>query len=388
MSRILPVTASTMVDRRTQWTWSDRGAVADCDATTGTDTWGNLWGTSTSGYEVNQWTLSPGTCSKWSDYTYPADGSKDKPHTWSYFKKDSVKGTWDKSSQNKTAPFYPSLDGSGKFNSVPDTFDDHSFFVNFPDDKDTNFKDSNRTDAKNLILSFLDLTPVKSTGAAGWNVNNYWTKLPMHAVYGKTGLTANVTGNTNPYTNPPPQLTPLADSLSWANMYFTDYIKNYQSPGCDTKGDIASQNTMDGIPCRGNYVILLTDGLESARLKAGVPDYDAAAGEAKSLLDINVKTFVIGFGQDIVGNQTLNNIAKAGGTDKAYFAANLAQLKQALQVIFQVISNQFYGRSNPVITRTRDRLFRASFEIKSGDYWGHLMAWNADAMTGSPRPGI
>ena len=256
----------------------------------------------------------------------------------------------------------------GKFNNVPNTFDDHTFFVNFPDDKDADFKDSDRTDAKNLILSFLDLTPVKSVCG---ETDKYHTKLPMHDHYGKRGLTA--------YTQAS-GFTPLADSLLWANMYFSDYIFNYNG------GDISSQNTMDGIPCRGNYVILLTDGLESARLKAGLPDYDAAANEAKALLDINVKTFVIGFGQDIVGNQTLNNIAKAGGTDKAYFAADFTQLKQALQVIFQMISNQFYGRSNPVITRTRDRLFRAAFEIKDGDYYGHMMAWDADRMTGALAP--
>jgi len=86
-------------------------------------------------------------------------------------------------------------------------------------------------------------------------------------------------------------------------------------------------------PARGNYVILLTDGLESARLKGGVPDYDAAAKEAADLLSINVKTYVIGFGQDVVGNQTLSNIANAGGTQKAYFAADLAQLKEALRTI-------------------------------------------------------
>ena len=202
----------------------------------------------------------------------------------------------------------------------------------------------------------------------------------MHALYGRTGLTANFTQNNNPSTNPPPQLTPLADSLSWANMYFSDYIINYNG------GDIASQTKIGGIPCRGNYIILLTDGLESARLKAGVPDYNAAVTEAANLLTINVKTFVVGFGQDIVGNQTLNNIANAGGTQKAYFAANLNELQSALQAIFQTIANQFYGRSNPVITKARDRLFRGSFEIKNGDYYGHLMAWNADTQTGVLAP--
>ena len=143
-------------------------------------------------------------------------------------------------------------------------------------------------------------------------------------------------------------------------MYFNDYIFNYNG------GDISSQTYVGNTPCRGNYIILLTDGLESARLKSGVPDYNAAVVEAANLLNINVKTFVVGFGTDIVGNQTLNNIANAGGTQQAYFAANLNQLQNALQTIFQAIASQFYGRSNPVITSARDRLFRGSFEIKNG----------------------
>ncbi len=340
----------------TQWTWSDRGVRADCEATLDVDN------NNPSGDNWTKWTLSGANCYKWSEYYYPADGSSNKPHTWSYFKIAS--GKWPKNAQ--TPNYYPSKDNLGNFNNTPNTFDNHTFFANFPDDKDAGFKSSDRTDIKNLIMSYLDLTPVKSW----WN-DNYWTALPMHDNYGRKGLTANTQAS---------GYTPLADSLLWANMYFSDYIFNYKG------GDIASQTKIGDIPCRGNYIILLTDGLESARLKAGAPDYDAAVKEAADLLTINVKTFVVGFGQDIVGNQTLNNIANAGGTQKAYFAADLNQLKSALQTIFQTIANQFYGRSNPVITKSRDRLFRGSFEIKDGDYYGHLMAWDADKQTGVLAP--
>jgi len=340
----------------TQWTWSDRGEVADCEATLGADN------NNPSGDQWTKWTLSPGQCYKWSEYYYPADGSSDKPHTWSYFKVAS--GKWPKTSQ--TPNYYFSKDGSGNFNNIQNTFDNHTFFVNFPDDKDAGFKSSDRTAIKNLIMSYLDLTPVKS-----WSDDKYWTKLPMHDNYGRRGLTA--------YTQAS-NYTPLADSLLWANMYFSDYIFNYNG------GDIYSQNKIGDVPCRGNYIILLTDGLESARLKAGLPDYDAAIKEAADLLTIGVKTFVVGFGLDIVGNQTLNNIANAGGTQNAYFAADFNQLKSSLQVIFQAIANQFYGRSNPVITKARDRLFRGAFEIKNGDYYGHLMAWDADTQTGVLAP--
>jgi hypothetical protein len=348
-----------------QWSWSDRGEIADCEAEVGSEQL-----TDFTKDQYTKWTLQGSNCYKTSDYYYPSDGSSNKPNTWSYFKidkkgtTDTSKWTWSKTSQ--TPNYYPSKDGTGNFNSIPNTFDNHVFFVNFPDDKDAAFKDSDRTAAKNLIMSYLDLTPVQNP-----ETRRYETKLPMHDNYGRSGLTSNTQ---------PSGYTPLADSLLWANMYFNDYIFNYNG------GDIASQTMLGDVPCRGNYVILLTDGLESARLKAGLPDYDAAVKEAADLLKINVKTFVVGFGQDIVGNQTLNNIANAGGTQKAYFAADFDSLRSGLQTIFQVIANQFYGRSNPVITKARDRLFRGSFEIRDGDYYGHLMAWDADKKTGVLAP--
>ena len=239
-------------------------------------------------------------------------------------------------------------------------------FVNFPDDKDVKFKDTDRAANTNLIKSFLDLTPVQRP-EGGY----YWTKLPVQDTVGRKGLTANTAAS---------GYTPLADSLASANTYFSDYINNYNG------GDPYSKEKFGETLCRGNYIILLTDGLESCRLKGGAPDYDAAPLEAANLLSINVKTFVIGFGMDIKGNATLTNIAKSGGTEKAYFAANFDELKGALRSIFQIITGQYYGRSNPVITRSRDRLYRGNFDIKDGDWRGHLMAWDADKMTGVLAP--
>jgi hypothetical protein len=295
-------------------------------------------------------------------YSYPADGTANKPHTWTYFNVNA--GKWSKPAKN--SGYYPSKDGVGNRNNVEGAFDNHYFFINFPDDKEAGFKSSDRTAIKNLILSFLDLTPVKSPETGRYN-----TKLPNHNTYGRKGLTANTTDSS---------YTPLADSLLWGNYYFTDYIDNYNG------GDLFSKTKIGDIPCRGNYVILLTDGLESSRFDKGLPDYAAAPKEAADLLTIGVKTFVIGFGTNIYGNQALNNIALAGGTQQAYFAADFNQLKTALQNIFQTIANQFYGRSNPVVTKSRDRLFRGAFEIKDGDYYGHLMAWDADKQTGVLAP--
>lgn len=308
--------------------------------------------------------LVPGTCFDWSYFRYTPEGTTNRPHTWSYFRIDGS-NNWKKSTSTQPDPFYPALPGN------PGENDNHHFFINFPDDKDALFKESDRTAIKNTILSYLDLTPVKRPDAS-----EYWTKLPIHSIAGKKGLA----GNGDAFDAK--KQTPLADSLSWSFTYFDDYINKYNG------GDPSSKETFGETICRGNYIILLTDGLESCRFSGGVPDYNAAVTEAVTLYGINVKTFVIGFGGDIVGNQTLNNIALAGsgGKHKAFFAADFDQLKEALRSIFQLISGQYYGRSNPVITRKRDRLYRGNFDFKDGDYMGHLMAWDADPKTGVLAP--
>lgn len=344
-----------------EYAWLQFSATS-CPATNGADNF------PVNATQTSHWSVV-GSCYDYSAYAYPADGTNNKPHTWSYFKVDN-KGYWP---NNKQTPNYPSVDGAGKLNLTPGTNDDHFNFINFPDDKDKiNFHDSDRTTITNLIKSFLDLTPVKSPESG-----LYWTKLPLHDTYGRKGLTGNTTASS---------FTPLADSLSDAYRYFYDYIYNYRCDSCSVKGDSSSTEKFGDTLCRGNYVIVLTDGLESCRFQGQNPDYNAAPTEAANLLSINVKTFVIGFGMDIVGNQTLNNIAVSGGTGKAYYATDLNSLKGALQSIFQVITGFYYGRSNPVITRARDRLYKGSFDNKDGYFRGHLHAWDADKQTGVLAP--
>ena len=339
----------------TEYAWLQFSATA-CPATSGSD---NLPANATQTTKYSY----VSSCYDYSSFAYPADGSTNKPHTWGYFKVDT-KGNWPKNAQ--TPNYYPSLDGSGNYNMTPGTYNDHFFFINFPDDKDVNFSDTTRSTIQTTVDSFLDLTPVKSP-----ETNNYWTKQPVQGTVGKMGLTSNTVTST---------YTPLADSLSSAYTYFYDYIYNYKG------GDPSSTEQFGNTLCRGNYVILLTDGLESCRMKSGQPDYTAPPTEAANLLSIGVKTFVIGFGLDLTGNTTLNNIAASGGTGKAYYASNMNDLQAALQSIFQVITGYYYGRSNPVITRSRDRLFKGSFDIQNGYYRGHLMAWDADKSTGVLAP--
>jgi len=317
---------------------------------------------------ANQWTkwtqVDPAKCYDWSTYYYPADGSNNKPHIWSYFKMLGL--NW---SENQQLPnYYPSKDGAGNPNNNPGTFNNRYFFVNFPDDKDAGFTPAIRTANRNQITSFLDLTPVQSPETL-----RYWTKLPVHAFGGRGGLTSNTTESF---------FTPLADSLKYAFKYFNDYIYNYKG------GDPFSQQIADPTRpeklCRGNYIILLTDGLESARLSGALPDYTAAPTEAANLKAINVKTFVIGFGIDLQGNATLNSTASSGGTTNAYFAVDLDTLKEKLREIFQAILETTYGRSNPTITKSGDRIFKGFFEFTGDNSWkGGLYAYDIDKSTGN-----
>jgi len=333
----------------------------------------DLTKTTTDSFGTWTWDLIPGTCFDFSDYKYPGNPSNltKYPHTWSYYRIDG-KGEWKFSDQ--VTPFYPAPSGE------PGQNDNHYFFINFPDDKDPSFKASDRTTILNKILSFLDLTPVKNP-----QTGEFWTKLPIHAIEGRKGLTSATTAVDTQ------KQTPLYDSLKWAYKYFYDYIYEYKCPGCAIKGDPSSQEKFGETLCRGNYIILLTDGLESCKFDGGKPDYSAAPAKAAELYAINVHTFVIGFGQDVLkdeGYKALNDIALAGsgGKYKAFFASDMNSLISALQSIFQTITGQYYGRSNPVITKARDRLYRGNFEIVDGDWLGHLMAWDADKQTGVLAP--
>ncbi|MBM4324752.1 MAG: hypothetical protein FJ115_14420 [Deltaproteobacteria bacterium] len=326
---------------------------------------------------ANQWTrwyqVDSAKCYDWSTYYYPADGGNNKPHIWSYFKMSGL--NWP---ENQQLPnYYPSKDGGGNVNNNPGAFDNRRNFVNFPDDKDVGFTPAIRPANRSQIMSFLDLTPVQSPETL-----RYWTKLPVHAYGGKGGLTSNTIESF---------FTPLADSLKYAKKYFQDHIDVYNG------GDPPSKQVADpnnpGKLCRGNFIILLTDGLESARCLpsgtacpgggGGNPDYGAAPTEAANLKAINVRTFVIGFGTDLQGNTTLNNIASSGGTNNAYFATDLSTLKLALETIFQAILETSYGRSNPTITKSGDRIFKGFFEFSSDQSWkGGLYAYDIDKATG------
>ena len=303
-------------------------------------------------------------CYDVSDYYYPIGPGPalgyhvtDRPHVWSYF--NITGNTWSEAIQ-QTPSYYPAPDDK------PGNQSNHYFFKNFPevDDSLNGFK------ARDTIASWLDVSP--ATNAISPETGYWHTKSPVKP----NSVTSNTL--TSAYT-------PLADSLYWAKKYFSDYINTYNG------GDDASKSG-----CRGNYVILMTDGLESARVNAdGTPKFNEVYDAAKALFDLvkdkggnsnGVKTFVIGFGEGFQGNNAdaIKKIAEYGGNTTPYFASDLEGLRNAFKKIFEAIGGS-YGRSTPVVTRDRGSIYRGFFNLPGWE--GHLKAFaiNGDGTVGSEK---
>ena len=108
--------------------------------------------------------------------------------------------------------------------------------------------------------------------------------------------------------------TPLGDTLSTAKAYFEDII-------------ITRDQNYAVDHCRENYIIMLTDGLETC-------GGDAASVAATLYNDLGIKVYVIAF---ITNPYQANQIAAAGGTEEAFSAENKDELVEALKDIFAEI---------------------------------------------------
>lgn len=285
-------------------------------------------------------------CYDASTYSYPADGSASKPHTWSYYKE--VSGNW----SVKPDPYFPSRDGAGNLNNNPGMLDNHHFFINIPQIDDANNDYANRK----AIVDLLDLAPIQSP-----ETGKFHSKLPLKTLDPDPKKRNSITSS----EDSPVKQTPLYATLKNAQDYLDSYIK---------------QDALSQVNCRGNAVILITDGLESCEFIDPLhPNFGAASTVADQMkANLNVKTFVIGFGKDAGTNKSsLDDIAKKGGTDQAYFAATKEELQKALQQIFEIIKADKVARSTPVVTRSRDRLYRGYFNFKGR--MGHLVAYEISA---------
>lgn len=343
-------------------------------------------------------------------FMYPGEGTSDRPHGWSYKKTSQpwiygasdnwgnrvnfpilkwnwaykpnypspgVAGGWDASvwgDSIQSDPYFPAVVGDEMSNF---TGDDQSVFVNLPayDPTDALYGDDVSGTGIAKILEYTNISRISSP-----RIENWWTQYHDFTMmpYSKS-LAPNV------YSTIQGSGTPIAASLADVKKYYSEYIN-------------LDSMTLGG--CRTNYVIFLTDGLETGVVGTAAERQAAAVAAATALNNFtidgelySVKTYVVGFGLDVASQATLNAIALAGGTGTAYFANNVEQLVNILVTeITSSIVGDTYSRAAPVITKYDAgnplRLYTANFDYPS--WKGHLNAYEVDPNSGlidGPAPG-
>jgi hypothetical protein len=172
----------------------------------------------------------------------------------------------------------------------------------------------------------------------------------------------------NPTTTPSElhDFTPLYGSLLNANKYLSDL----------------KANDPDAL-CRPYYVVLATDGLESTPAGFKDPDLASAVG---TLFANNVQTYVIGFGNEVTGtaSTSLDQMAAAGGTVKAFIANDANSLSTEFNQVLSHITQGTFSRSKPTISTDGTRIYAAQFTRASNspEWKGELFAFAIDQTTG------
>ena len=199
----------------------------------------------------------------------------------------------------------------------------------------------------------------------------------------KAKLACNVPGNPAPCTASGIMnagLTPIEGTLLTARDYYKGGW-NVASEGYTAACYPLPQS------CGKNFVVLLTDGLPSTR-KDGTTLADPAvalaeATAAAALLKADgIETYIIGFALPYGTNPaTLNQVAVAGGTVKAYDASDATSLQAAFDAIFIDIfkkSSAFGSVSqNSTSINTGSMVFQGRFD--STDWTGEVVAMRPEA---------
>ncbi len=279
---------------------------------------------------------------------------------WIYARFTSNVTTW--SDGGQATPYFPATVGDDKGNA--DGYD-QVVFVNLPEynSADANLGDDVTGANVSRILGYTSLARVASPDLRSSNAVYDYTTMP----YSPASLAM------NSYEQTTGRGTPIAASLRDVKKYYESYVA--QDPLC-----------REG--CRDNYVIFLTDGLETC---VGDLDSLSPVQAATDLYNLeyspghNLKTYVIGFGLDTASQANLNAIAAAGGTGSAYFAQNVEALVDILvDEITSSIVEKPYSRTSSVLssqtTGEDQRIYSAFFDFPS--WKGHLVARNVDSTTG------
>lgn len=334
-------------------------------------------------------------------FMYPGEGDTDHPHGWSYKKAadpwiyregeswnytyfPKLDSNWNKAATYpwpgasggwgtsvwgdaiQPDPYFPADVGDEMSNF---TGDDQAIFVNLPpyDASDPLFGDDTTGLGIAKILEYTDLTRITSPRTdSSWARSHDFTIMPYSRSLAP-----------NAYSATQGSGTPIAASLQDVKKYYEDYIV---------------QDSMTQGKCRNNYVIFLTDGLETG----GGDPVAAAQALLETTIDgieYPIKTYVVGFGLNKTAKASLNAIAEAGGTGGAYFANNVEELVDILvtEITSSILAGS-YSRASPVITKYDAgnplRLYSAYFDYPS--WKGHLKGYEVNPSSGAlvgPAPG-
>ncbi len=257
-------------------------------------------------------------------------------------------------------PYFPS-DSADDFANYKG--DDQVVFVDLPVFNDADAHKGDDVDGNNIakVLNYISLARIEYPRDRRY----VWTMAPIS----KNALTV------NNYEDETGTGTPLAATLADARKYLKSYMEQ-------------DEYSLGG--CRKNYIILLTDGTETA---GGDPVAEASAlqhivvnGEEHP-----VKVYVIGFGLDAASKVSLDAIAQAGGSalhgnapdqHYAYFANNVDELVSILaHDITSDILGGSYGRGKATLTPGSQQGVSSNLALYNAyfDYpvWrGHLEAWS------------
>lgn len=182
---------------------------------------------------------------------------------------------------------------------------------------------------------------------------------------------------------------------------------------CRTEGNIFASSYDSPInmanQCESNHIVVMTDGAptqdtdySSARTIIGggnrCGNSYACQTDLAAFLNTEspkgkkpIKTWQIGFGIGKNSSQAGNmlDVAKAGGTEKVYFADNAEELAQAFIDIMNLIDRNTRSISSPgvAVSQTNrfqnlDELYYALFEPAESSYWqGNLKRYRMDHAT-------
>ncbi len=364
---------------------------------------GGTWNCTNPDPEVGEWTLLEseltdvintdgdlGTLTPvifdYSYFRYPGiDNDDDHPHGWSYqrttrdpdwltnyrYRKDDGSYLTDDHFIYVYSNRYPTTWREDKQKGDDDPDDDLHYFPSVPGSEFANYQGDDQ-------IAFVDLPVVdyaaedKGDDLTGVNVTRIQGFLNLsRQIYLRDTRYVHTMAPINPGSLPvnagtaeTGNGTPLAATLANARRYYESYIKS----DTYTQGD-----------CRDNYVILLTDGLETTSVGDPVAQAQALQNITVNGVKTPVNVYVIGFGLDGNSQETLNDIAVAGGTSKAYFANDVDSLVTILaDDIASDITDGTYGRSKAALganqpgVASSTALYYASFDYP---VWrGHIDA--------------